>query len=425
MFQRMRFAAIACMTIMSSAASGEMRLPYILGAGVHHGTFLEKPIYEVPSTISALRDLGFTSIRDDFGWSSLANQPTNVFPPRMHRLKAVLDATAGRVQPILALTMGAPDYNGGRLPVTDEAQARYAAFAAQAVRVTASYKPVYEIWNEWNLGTGTRQHVAGSADDYVRLAKAAYRAMKAAAPDATILVGGMGTDLDAVPLRKREWTWTSRAIELGLLDNGDGLSVHFYNVCRPRDERRPSEAVARLGKLVQILEAARPGQGYPIFITEAGWPGKVATGCGFSEEEQISFSAQFLLWVTKFPTLKGVWIYELKDSGVEPDNLEHHFGLLDFRYTRKPYLCGVLEARSVLDGATFVRETAGPGGSVQILFAKPAGAAEAVWAPDPGPDQTYVVPAGQQAKFICDDAIHPAGSTVSLRERPLIVTPAS
>lgn len=412
------------MTIMSSMASAEMRLPYILGVGVHHGTFLEKPIYEVNSTLSALRDLGFTSIRDDFGWSALAKQPTGVFPPRLHRLKSMLDATAGQVQPILALTMGAPDYNGGQLPVTDEAQAHYATFAAQAVRVTAPYKPVYEIWNEWNLGTGTRQHVAGSAEDYVRLAKAAYPAMKAAAPDTTILVGGMGTDLDAIPLRKREWTWTTRAIELGLLDNGDGLSVHFYNVCRPRAERRPSEAVARLGKLVDLLEAARPGKGYPIYITETGWPGAVATGCGFSEEEQISFSAQFLLWVTKFPTLKGVWIYELKDSGVEPENLEHHFGLLDFHYGRKPYLCGVLEARVVLDGATFVREATVAGRSVQIQFAKPGATLEAIWVPDPGPNQIYVVPAGKQAKFICDEAIHSAGSTVSLRERPLIVTPA-
>lgn len=405
----------------SSHALGEESHPYTFGVQVHHGTWVERPIYEVGPTLEALQQLGFSSFRDDVGWAYFEDGRPLALTRRLGALARVLNGTKGASRPLLILTNGTPDFNNGALPTTESARAGFADFAERAMGEIAPYDPIVEIWNEWNLGTGTRSKRPGNPEDYVQLVKATYPRLKAAFPGSTFLVGALATDLDPIPFLKREWVWLGRAIELGLLDNGDGLSVHLYNVCRPRHERRPSEQIRRMEALVELLDAAKPGANYPFYVTEVGWP-EMMKGCGFTEDEQISFSGQFLLWATKFPSLKGVWLYELKDSGVDPDNLEHHFGLLDFHYRPKPYFCGVSEARTILDGARFVDERVGPGAQVALSFDRSGDAVSAIWLAIAGDPVPFTVPDGAKARFLCETATFKEGEQVLLRERPLIVS---
>jgi hypothetical protein len=412
--------------VANGPALGSDVYPFEIGISVHHGTFIEQPVYNLNDTIKALGEFGFESFRDDFGWSFLEDAGDSGFPEKLQALYALLEAMKGRAKPLLALTLGSPIFNGGTQPTTDDAQDRYARSAATAVKLGRPYGAAFEIWNEWNLGTGTRKRIPGTPESYVSLVKKAYPAMKQENPDALVMAGAMATDLDPVPFLNRDWVWTRRALELGLLDNTDALSVHLYNTCR-RDpaERRPSELIERLRKLIALVDEFKPGQAFPIEITEVGWPNP-ARGCGYSEDQQISYISQFLISLTQFPSVKGVWLYELKDLGNDHDtNLEHNFGLLTSDYKPKPYLCGYVETTALLKFARFKTVTTNGDGSVAFELTKGDQAVRVVWQPDPQTKTTYVVPAGSAARFVCDPSTYAAGSSVDLRERPLIVQSGS
>lgn len=419
----MVFGCLLQFALSSSSNAADANHPYMLGVGVHHGTFIETPRYNVGLTQEALHTYGFQSFRDDFGWSFLEGNPTPDFPQQLLRLKTVIQGMMGSAVPVLALTSGSPLFNDGVLPVTPQAQDSYAAFTARAAKLLNKYQPILEIWNEWNLGTGTRAHKPGTAADYVALAKKAHSAIEQAVPGSQILVGGMGTDVDPMPLMHRPWVWTREAIGLGLLDAGTGMSVHLYNICKTGDQRRPVELIDRLQQLDSLIRESRPA-GYPLYVTEVGWPDRLKT-CGYSDEEQISFSSQFLFWATKFPTLKGVWLYELKNNGADQNDIEDRFGLLDNAYKKKPYICGVTDSWSALSHAKFTAEHRQPDGSVDIEFDVAGQKMDAMWLGTAAAKASFVIPAGRQAKYICEDETYKSGTQVDLRDRPLVVTKAN
>lgn len=413
---------VTVLLIASSANAKDAEMPYILGANVHFGQFIDNPTHDPQKTNEALRRYGFTSFRDGLAWSELSKSSDLSFPLRLKRQKEHLEITYRDIRPLLVYVPGDPTYNNGYLPTTELAIDNFASYAKKAAIITSKYSPIFEIWNEWNLGTGTRRRLPGTAADYIFLIKKTYPELKRLKPTATILVGGMATDVDPDPVQKREWVWTKQAIDMGLLKYGDGLSVHFYNICRPKNERTPAEIITRLEKLDILLRQSNDGKAYPIYITETGWPEKIM-GCGFTDEEQIDFSAQFLFWVTKFESVKGVWIYQLKDNGLSEQNIEHHFGLLNYAYTEKPVMRSIQDVRKTLLGSVFSNESISPSGRVTISLKNQNGLTfDILWLmPQAGLEQ-YVIPVKATARRICDDKIYKEGETVILGSRPLIVT---
>lgn len=399
------------------------KMPYVLGAGVHHGDFLQSPIYDPTKTVDALREYRFESFRDTLGWSTFDREIHRKFPLALKSLKFVLDNTKDIGTPLLVFTSGDPTYNDGYLPTTILQRKQAMSFIKKSTIATKDYSPIYELWNEWNLCTGTRKKIHGTPEDYVAFVKLAYPVIKETAPESTVLVGGMATNVDPIPGLKREWVWAKKAIDLGMLKYGDAVSIHLYNICRNQSERRPYEAINRLEKLIKIIGKKTGNDKYPIYITETGWPEKIG-GCGFTPEEQMSFSSQFLFWVTKYPSVKGVWIYELKDSGVGPDNIEHHFGFLDYNYRPKPMACVLRDVRNILSGASFHSERKVTNDNrIDFVMNKEDGTQfDLVWLPEKKGEPQYVVPEGKTARFVCSNYQFQEGMSVNLSELPLIVT---
>ncbi len=409
--------------VMPSCTVSAGEMPYILGVNVHHADFLQSPIYNPVQSVKALKEYQFDSFRDTLGWSTFNAEKSWVFPSALRNFKYTLDDTKDLEQPLLVFTSGDPSYNNGYLPTTPDQREKALDFIKRATEATKDYHPIYELWNEWNLATGTRKKVPGTPEDYVAFIKQAYPAVKAIASKSTVLVGGMATDVDPVPVLKREWVWTKKAIDLGMLDYGDAVSVHLYNICRAKDERRPSEAIGRLEKLIKIIADKTGNPAYPIYITETGWPEKMK-GCGFTPEEQISFSAQFLFWLTKYPSVKGVWIYELKDSGKKPENIEHHFGFLHYDYSPKPMACVLNEVNKILSDSSFSSEKISQSDNrIDFVMKKKGGAPfDLIWLPEKTGTPSYIVPKGKVARFVCDSRQYQEGMSVDLSELPLVVT---
>jgi hypothetical protein len=172
----------------------------------------------------------------------------------------------------------------GAPPSDPAALARFVAAVAQRMgRAVAAY----EIWNEENLAL-----FWGAAPDparYVRLLSAVYPAVKAVAPTATVLFGGLAGN---------DYRYLARAYRAGARGLFDAVAVHTDIPCelrRPgRFVRDPNGRISRwsfLGYREVRRTMLAHGDSKPLFMTELGWA------------------------VSADPCLNGVWAHR-KPAGI-------------------------------------------------------------------------------------------------------------
>ena len=137
---------------------------FLLGVGTHQG--LGGPVSSrgyVPSTnIGQIKELGVNAFRDDFPWSDFEQDGGRMgFTQQLGRLDAQIKS--GVARPFLILAFGHHLVPNSMPPSTDEARRRFAAYASAAARSVASQRPIFELWNEWNLAA--KKDAAFSADN--------------------------------------------------------------------------------------------------------------------------------------------------------------------------------------------------------------------------------------------------------------------
>ncbi|MFL5239918.1 MAG: hypothetical protein ACJ8EL_20450, partial [Rhizomicrobium sp.] len=301
-------------------------------------------------------------------------------------------------------------------PTTDEARRRFADYAAAAAQSVASQQPIFELWNEWNLA-GKKQ-VEFSADNYLALAQATRPAVKRAAPDAPFVVGAIGDDPG--------WSWTKKMLQTGILRYADGASIHLYNFCMAPAKRSSAEIIDRLTTFHRLVGQASGNPDFPIYLTETGWT-TAADKCGVSEQVQADNTAQLILLAsTAARWLKGMWIYELKNSGRNPSELEDNFGLYGFDNSAKPVACAVRGVWAFIGSSLSSEQRSLANGVMSIGASSATGGKVAVWSEDPErhyevrlrgdlPSASFAMP--------CDSAAKPAsGVWIPVSSTPVLIT---
>lgn len=337
---------------LSSNTVVRRQSPLILGVNVHYGLNGVRGYFSGKTGERQLQDVGATSFRDVLPWPAYAFPPSGPFLVRAQRLLRFLDIT--KTTPLIVLGLSNTDIDGGVPPITAAGLATFETYVAHAVTRLKPYDPIYEVWNEWNMGLGIGERMPrlsgeGDASDpraavhYTRIAKAAVRKIHAIDPDARVLVGATGDD--------RDWAWTTAVVRDGALEGATGLSVHLYNHCMRPSHRTAREMIGRLTDLQDKLRVLRNGQETPLYITEYGWPTYDLNGCGLKEPVPGYNFAQFILQSAAVPWIKGLWIYELKNSGKELNNPEHNFGLFTYKDEPRQAACFVREASALVASA--------------------------------------------------------------------------
>ena len=416
----LRLAALVATVLAAPTASAQNAQPlesrFLLGIGTHQG--LGGPVSSrgyVPSVnIKQIEDLGLNAFRDDFPWSDFESPGRRMgFTAQLGRLDEQI--RSGVARPFLILAFGHHLVPNSMPPTTDDARRRFADYAAAAAQSVAARSPLFELWNEWNLAA--KKDAAFSAENYLALAKVTQPAVKQAAPDAPFIVGAIGDDPG--------WVWTERLLKSGILQYADGISVHLYNFCMTPAKRTSAEIIDRLSAFRRLVDQASGNPDFPIYVTETGWT--TATGkCGVSEQAQADESAQLILWAsTASRWLKGLWLYELKDSGTNPSELEDNFGLFRFDNSPKPVACAVRGAWAFIRPSLSAERKDLSGSIVSVNAVAADGARVAVWSNDPSrryearlssdlPNATFAHP--------CDASAKPAaGVWMPVSSTPLLI----
>jgi Cellulase (glycosyl hydrolase family 5) len=212
----------------------------------------------------------------------------------------------------------------------------YAAFVAALAQKWAGRVTAFEIWNEEDeprWWTGAPDPAA-----YARLLKAAYPAIKAADPSATVVLGGMtGND----------YPFLEGVYKAGGKGSFDVVGVHTDTACNilsPYDFLRGEDGRMIPDSFLAYREVRATmlanGDGKPIWMTETSWrttgamcaegawAGKKAQGV--TESQQATYLSQAYHCLAQDPYVQVALWFPLQDEGAIVA------GLLRANGSRKP-----------------------------------------------------------------------------------------
>ncbi|MGF6822276.1 hypothetical protein M2317_001180 [Microbacterium sp. ZKA21] len=284
--------------IAEAQASGESPI----GMAVHVNR------YTVDQVDALMGPLGAGALREGPAWDTIETSPGVYEFPELFDAQ-VAAAKARGERPLVILAYFSRWYDEGKTPSSPEGIQAFADYAAAAAGHYGSDVD-YEVFNEFNHSFNTGA-CGMTAACYEQLLEPAAAAIHAAAPGARV-VGPV--------LAGADWTFFEELFALGALEYLDVVSYHTYDF-PVAPEGKTEAGVARLRALVD--QYAPDGSDIPIWLTEHGWP---TTMGGTTEQEQAAYylrSAALL----EAAGVEKVIFYELIDSGVNPAEQEHNFGI--------------------------------------------------------------------------------------------------
>jgi hypothetical protein len=374
--------------ISALSADGDSGIEF--GAGLHLGQ--DKTYGNV--AMASLRLMGFSSFRDEVYWHRLEGQSGQFSTERVPQaLRVALGSEPLGGNTMLILAYGNDKYDGGGRPVSDTGREAFKRYALALNRLYPKIRYL-EIWNEWNHAIGVKDGSKGLADDYVRLVATVAPALRADGATAKIVVGALADDYP-------DWAFARELVRRGALRYADAFSVHLYNYSAG-ERAVPQEMLDRLERLQEILRAGNGGKDFPVLVTEFGWPTHVGR-TGISERLAGAYISQFMFEATAYPWLRGVWLYELFDSGASKIEREHNFGILGVEGRAKDGACLVRGALAVLQGSRFKARGVTSQGVRWIQFIKAGGLLTILYSPSRDKERQVSVRRGlfESSKPLC------------------------
>lgn len=352
LFKLAVFLLVCCTAVEMRANETLSSKPPIIGIQIH-GLSKEK--------IQRLKECGISWIREDMDWQKTEKEKGKLSIAQEDELE-ILQLLSKNIQPLLILAYGNKFYDAGSYPVSPKAVDAFTRFAVFTAKHFKGKVHAYEVWNEWNWGCGMREKDGkGTSKDYVALLKKTYPLLKKIDPTLLVLGGGMADSKDSI-------SWLKKACDLGMLDYCDGLSIHPYCFADPVESRMPEKYFVQ--KCENILKTLKQyNRDIPIYITEVGWP-TFNHKYGTSISNQANYLARTFLLGAMFPQVKGIWWYDLMDDGLDPQDKEHHFGVVYHDLTPKAAFFALQDIAAFLKEHRFVERISVDNDSVYILLFK-------------------------------------------------------
>ena len=232
------------------------------------------------------------------------------------------------------------------MPVTDEgiqAYAKYCAFMAEHFKGRVD---TFEIWNEPETETfgGGKER---TAEEYSKLVKAAYAAIKSANADATV-IAGVTAPLSGSGSRK----FLGEFLSIDGIENYmDAISVHPYGGDAYYADEDDFNYFRTFESQISLVKGYMTSNNIskPIWVTEVG----DSTYSGHSEEEQATELIRTSVMAKSDPVIEKVFIYNLIETGTDPDDRESNFGVVNRDMSIKRGYAAVANMNNILKDAKF------------------------------------------------------------------------
>jgi polysaccharide biosynthesis protein PslG len=297
--------------------------------------YQEDPMRE--RDLDVMQDVGSRWVRIDITWGVIQGDGPSSYD--WSEVDRIVEGITSRGMKVLGSISYTPDW--ARPAGTDDKYgptnpAQYASFAGKAA---AHYSAMgvhhFEIWNEPNIGFWAPRPDPAA---YTALLKAAYPAIKAADPQATVLTGGTapaateGGDYSPVDFLKKIYA------------NGGGNSfdaVAHHPYCWPaypgdKEEWSAWHQMEGTDTSLRSVMIANGDAEKQIWGTEFGAPTNGPPDDRVTEAEQAEMITRaYSLWQS-YPWAGPLFTYQGRDLGTDTDNRHHFFGLLRHDFSKKP-----------------------------------------------------------------------------------------
>lgn len=331
--------AVPATTTGSTAAPTTTTIPPVLRPDV--GFSLSYPALGdddavLDADMAAITASGAGWVRIDVDWSAIENRQGTFDWRYVDRAVAAASRYHLQVLALLAYTpaWARPANTTDKHPPTDATD--MAAFAGvAAARYAARGVTAFEIWNEPNSRNFWQPRP--SAQAYAALLTTVAPAVRAAAPGAVIVSGGLAPAIDASNGSEiSPVTFLERVLAAGGGDHLDAVGVHPYSYpALPSDQSTSAwNTFVRLPLVHQVLTDAGLDD-RPLWLTEVGAP----TGThsrAVDEARQAEIVVDAIATARTLPWVQRTFVFTQRDSGDNAGDIESQFGLRRYDGTPKP-----------------------------------------------------------------------------------------
>lgn len=234
------------------------------------------------------------------------------------------------------------------MPHTDEEIEYFVQYVAESVRANKKYYgDVPTRWEVWNEPDHNPFNPTGETpEQYAKILKKSYDAIKAVDPDAIVVAGS--TINDDVGFLKRVFDAVGT-------DCFDEISLHPYSFTAKAD----GSLSAMVNTALSVQELMKEyGEVKPIGFTEIGWHSTEDHIYGVTEQEQARYTVMLPVVTLAYDAAEYVAWYDLTNDGEANNEMEHNFGLTNSMthttpYSAKPSFAALSTYNSMMPNAVY------------------------------------------------------------------------
>ncbi len=266
-------------------------------------------------TMELLRRYGISRFRDEISWRD-SEKAKGSFAMTQSGAEFLQKARELKMRPLLIFDYSNPNYDGDGFPNSPEAITAFSTYAVKLAGATRGVVSDFEVWNEWCGGCGMKGR-SGVHDGaaYGKLLAPAYKAVKGAYPDVTVV--GMGGEYG-------KHCVSNLLAAVGTAGPGamDAWSIHPYRYPRTPESSDLTGEVNRIAD-----EMGEAGVKVPMWITEIGYPTHTTSG-GSSLAQQARHTVRTVVLLQQQPRVGKLFWYDFKDDGLDRTYNENNFGVV-------------------------------------------------------------------------------------------------
>lgn len=314
--------------------------------------------------LDLIKEAGFNIARTDLKWAKIEAQKGTYKWTEYDQLINGLTSRGIRAYLILDYNnynyLAAHELDAADIPVQIDGFKRFASAAV------ARYKGkgiIWEIWNEPNLDNFWRP--VNNPNDYMRLLKSTVPELRKADPDAIIVA-------PAVAFVANTFSFLETCAQNGLFDYIDAVSVHPYKNATP-ESGNLDYLYDTVRNLIKKYNPDNPN--LPIVGGEFGFS---TAWSGITEEIQGNYLPRQLLY-HKIKNIPFSVIYDLRNDGTDPANVEHNFGILRHDYTKRPAFYNIKSLNTNLKNTTYTKRLTSDPADYLLEFNNPTKKMLAAW----------------------------------------------
>jgi len=261
-------------------------------------------------------DGGIRIVRTDLYWDETETSPGVYNFSGWDPLFTAAGALGIRVMLVLDYTNSL--YDGGNFPTSTAGKQAFTNWAKAAVAHFQNKGVIWELYNEPNH---VNQNV--SATNYANLANAVGAGIKGTYPNEVFVGPALAWfDSAAGSLYTDAINYLTTMFQAGNLNYFDGVTVHPYRQELPEDLLLSDYAQG-----TSLINQYKPG--VPLLCGEHGY----TTTWGISNTDALQAKLLARTWLLNYSYgIRMMIDYDWHDDGTDPNNQEHHFGLVGPNY---------------------------------------------------------------------------------------------